>query len=724
MKKIPSLLVLSGAMLVLASCGGNGISSESISSSPSSSDTSSSANSSISTEVMRTYELALPSVEHATIEVVTEPIGDGYVYEGGTEVSFKVTPESSRYAIRTVKIDDKELTGNNGVYSFTMPNHKVELQVEVASLGEEGLDAPKEVTQDLIPGDPTAVRELLLKQRNLSQTYFKEGEIHLDSSSSSDERYDYHIRAYQDEVLTVSGTTSGYSGSQTALPFYQEIGKNEAEDKLYTYEKTGSSLSATSGVLNESLSFKVITEDADGILTTEISPEDANLAVSTYDLFDEIISAAFDPESYSGSFIENPNAFSSWDDIQTRSTLSEDRNSWTTTITASEVDSYTGETTYYEFIGEFDGLSFCTSASFTAKTYLASDFVEGGELNPDATPDSSSSIEVSAERGYRPYSTSRISLSDYAMHDYDVRVFGTQEDSYSAVEAVNNEVEVGSTLSFQFKSYDENSFLMLPQLIGAKEEGFFAVNEAGETTLQLIKEGDVTLQFDNGAGDIKEVVLHVVPAKPTSINLSLSSSNVFLGEEVTLTASVTPSLANQEVEISVAEESAGSVSITYDAEAKIYRVKAEALGEVTLNAKSKVDENITASITLSVLEKPNYEDVYNMITTKTMFFDDSYNNGIAMNFNADGTGSYRFGEYDYWSSSLEYEDEATFSYSFDETTLAFTISDVQVNEYYGAELKSITVVNSSTLEATFDYDSYTLTPVDRIDLSTLPGSSY
>ena len=351
MKKIPSLLVLSGAMLVLASCGGNGISSESISSSPSSSDTSSSANSSISTEVMRTYELTLPSVEHATIEVVTEPIGDGYVYEGGTEVSFKVTPESSRYAIRTVKIDDKELTGNNGVYSFTMPNHKVELQVEVASLGEEGLDAPKEVTQDLIPGDPTAVRELLLKQRNLSQTYFKEGEIHLDSSSSTDERYDYHIRAYQDEVLTVSGTTSGYGGSQTALPFYQEIGKNEAEDKLYTYEKTGSSLSATSGVLNESLSFKVITEDADGILTTEISPEDANLAVSTYDLFDEIISAAFDPESYSGSFIENPNAFSSWDDIQTRSTLSEDRNSWTTTITASEVDSYTGETTYYEFIG-------------------------------------------------------------------------------------------------------------------------------------------------------------------------------------------------------------------------------------------------------------------------------------------------------------------------------------------------------------------------------------
>ena len=68
MKKIPSLLVLSGAMLVLASCGGNGISSESISSSPSSSDTSSSANSSISTEVMRTYELTLPSVEHATIE--------------------------------------------------------------------------------------------------------------------------------------------------------------------------------------------------------------------------------------------------------------------------------------------------------------------------------------------------------------------------------------------------------------------------------------------------------------------------------------------------------------------------------------------------------------------------------------------------------------------------------------------------------------------------------
>ena len=265
---------------------------------------------------------------------------------------------------------------------------------------------------------------------------------------------------------------------------------------------------------------------------------------------------------------------------------------------------------------------------------------------------------------------------------------------------------------------------MRRSVVTAENGGFFAVNEAGETTLQLIKEGDVTLQFDNGAGDIKEVVLHVVPAKPTSINLSLSSSNVFLGEEVTLTASVTPSFANQEVEISVAEESTGSASITYDAEAKMYRVKGEALGEVTLNAKSKVDENITASITLSVLEKPNYEDVYNMITTKTMFFDDSYNNAIAMNFNADGTGSYRFGEYDYWSSSLEYEDEATFSYSFDETTLAFTISDLQVNEYYGAELKSITVVNSSTLEVTFDYDSYTLTPVDRIDLSTLPGSSY
>lgn len=724
MKKIPSLLVLSGAMLVLASCGGNGISSESISFSPSSSNTSSSGNSSISTEVMRTYELTLPSVEHATIEVVTEPIGDGYVYEGGTEVSFKVTPESSRYAVRAVKIDDKELTGNDGVYSFIMPNHNVALTLEVASLGEEGLDTSVEVTQELIPGDPTAVRELLLKQRTLGETYFKEGEIHLDSSSSSDERYDYHIRAYQDEVLTVAGTTSGYGGSQTALPFYQEIGKNETEDKLYTYEKTGSSLSATNGVLNESLSFKVITEDADGILTTEISPEDADLAVSTYDLFGEIISAAFDPESYSGSFIENPNSYSSWDDIQTRSSLSEDRNSWTTTITASEVDSYTEETTYYEFIGEFDGLSFCTSASFTAKTYLASDFVEGGELNPNATPDSFSSITVSAERGYRPFSSSRISLSDYAMHDYDVRVFGTQEGSFSAVETLNNEVEVGSTLSFQFKSYDENSFLMLPQLIGAKEEGFFAVNEAGETTLQLIKEGDVTLQFDNGAGDIKEVVLHVVPAKPTSISLQLSASSVFIGEEITLSATVAPSLANQAVEISVDEDSTGHISLTYDEETKLYHIRGEALGEVTLNAVSTEDTNVTASITLSVLEKPNYEDVYNMITTKTMFFDDSYNNGIAINFDANGTGSYRFGEYDYWSSSLVYEEEATFSYTFDETTLAFTISDLQVNEFYGAELKAITVVNSSTLEATFDYDSYTLTPVDRIDLSTLPGSSY
>ena len=380
--------------------------------------------------------------------------------------------------------------------------------------------------------------------------------------------------------------------------------------------------------------------------------------------------------------------------------------------------------TYYSLALTFDGDAFLTNFDASIEEYAYEDFDQAtGKPISEKNPTKEGSVHMDAVRGYKPYEVSPISLHDYAMDNYEVSIFYTQEGGEKQ-EVKNGEVEVGSTLSFQFLSSDSHPYLIKPTLVGAKEEGFIEESYSGNYV--VLKEGDFTLLFDNGVGEIKEISLHALTPKPTKISATLSSNSVFVGSNLTLSVNVTPTAADNSYKVEIDESSLGEVTISKN-EDNTTTLTGVSIGEVTLKITSLIDETVSTSVTFEVIQAPNYEDVLSTLLSSTMSYEDggySEKDAFYMNFNEDGTGSYVYGTYEFDYMTYDYawsfEEIVNFHYAIDENTLAISLTYDQEPGYGDAKIHSISVLTNNTLEVSIVFydspdDPFTLEASSRVD---------
>ena len=660
------------------------------------------------------YLLTVETLEGGTVSIVDA--SENSRYEGGRTISFTVDDIPANKALLNVRLNDVNLTKNSdGTFSFVMPNVDSILKVELLTLGEENLLDNKEVTQEMIPTNVDGVISLLEKEQSIEGKYFSSGNYSYQTSETYEKVFDYHIESYHNKALRITGNEKTSSSNQITTSFVEERGLTD-NNRYYVYRLGDGSFSNNepSSEYKESMVlYNVVSDDETNINAMQDKTEsEVNNQIESYGFASILLEKYFDKDSYSAGFASGY----AWKNVSVRSAASADKLSFTTTLTAN-YDNYINME-YHVLNLTFDGNGFLLNAKYTCDEYAYSDFDNSSNKpNEDATSVGYALLSMEANKGYKQYYQDKIDVNDYAMHDYDVAI-SYKHDGFDKVTSLDNVVEVGSVLSFDYTSHDHTPYLVKPMALETKEEGFVEQTAQG---LKVLKDGDFTLIFDNGAGELKEVKLKAVVPEAKQITAKLADQSIFVGGKTVLSAEILPSGANQNYDISVDTSSTGSITFE-KLENNTYEITGVSAGDVTINVASS-DKKVSTTVSLSVKNKPNIDAVKTMLFEKTMSYSDG-GERFYINFNEDGTGEYRYGSEDYWSEMLTYEDLVTFNYVINEETLAIDITLDSSVPYGNLTLVGVAILDDTSIAATtrfFDTneDPWTMTGLTRIDLSSL-----
>lgn len=689
MNKRTRFVVLSLLSLgALAACGTNPSSESTSTSTPVPPSTSETDKPSVCPEP-ETHSFAVTTVAATGTEItlITTPDADG-LFEAGSIVEFTALPTSEQYEITEVKVGDTTLVPQAS-YSFVMPNHDIEIATTAKVLGGNDVATVTAFTDETfaaLPADVASLNTLLKESKVVNGKLFKEGTFKQTVSgySSYDDYYDVSIKACNNDVLYVDGFYSSLSDEFRA-PYHQERGLQG--DYYYEITDTGAEGNNNTRVKIQKTSTEEIPNPSD------IALSDAELNVRFFDSFDFLDKSYFGNSSYD------------WTQGTVDKVLSEDKLSVTYHVSYMKAaTSIYSDGAKLEVELTFDGDHFVTGFNATKETYAYASFTPEGALIEGATPSKVENLIYTATRGYK--STLPVSdLTQYVTNDYDL-VTKSYVGSNSYYSTNGGETYVGSTLSFQFRNKEPNHTVVIPNLVGVAEGGEEFVKISGSTAT-VIGVGEFTLLFDNGLGQIKEFTFNAVLPLPQTLSVELSKTSAFTGEAVTLTATIAPTDAIQNVTVVAAEDSA-ACTITPGETGNVYQVTGTEIGKVKLIVTSTEDESVFREVSFDVVEKPSYESVYETITTKTLEGKDGWDK-YYINFNTDGTGVF----------ADEYGDYTCFTYTLDPETLAFTIADAEGGSG-DAKLVSISAVDANNYQVTYEYwgkeTTFAMTAVERVTL--------
>ena len=485
--------------------------------------------------------------------------------------------------------------------------------------------------------------------------------------------------------------------------FYLGYEKGIQEDRYYNVE---TSTRVTS--LEQSGTLQTIVDDETQTLTNnQIKESDATIEASTVGFVDRLLELTFS-ETDSNSFLST-NSYG-WLNVTMNTTTDASNLFYTATVNA--VYNYSSSRNYMVSLDVvIDGDNFVKSAEFLYEQYAEDDWdTENNVAYDDAEPTAVQSIEIVQERNYRHTANQKLDLTQHVMNNYDV-VTSYQLTGQSTVVATDNVVENSGRLTFAYRQTDNKPVMFEPTLVGAKEDGFITFDE---DDVYVNQEGTFTLLFDNGLGEIKEVSLTSVQPVPYSITATLPGNIVYNGETNILTVSISPAGADQSAAVTKNESSTGDVTIQ-DNQDGTFTLTGVTNGSVTLDVASTVNPEVNTSITISVENVPNRENIMSFLTTTTLHGEVSGWGSHYVNFNSDGTGQY-----------VCYENSKGEIVSFTwELTEAFqieiTVDGDGVSGYY--TLEGFENVSETSLTLIYSYygsnKEATLTATDsKLDLST------
>lgn len=701
MKKYQKFL-LPLVLLALTACTTNDTGSGS--SSSTSSDSGSNVSSGGSSEpdiieVTKKFELTTQAAEGSTITVSTT--AENSEYEAGTLIEFSVTVDDANKELTSVLVNDKLIAPTSGnSYEFYMPNQDTTIKTEVLVLGDESIVTSSPVDAESVPETVQELYEVLKASKTAESLYLQNASY----SSTFEESYeslDLVGTVYNNDVVFIDGRYLQYESSD--MLFYLGYEKGIQEDRYYNVE---TSTRVTS--LEQSGTLQTIVDDETQTLTNnQIKESDATIEASTVGFVDRLLELTFS-ETDSNSFLST-NSYG-WLNVTMNTTTDTSNLFYTATVNA--VYNYSSSRNYMVSLDVvIDGDNFVKSAEFLYEQYAEDDWdTENNVAYDDAEPTAVQSIEIVQERNYRHTANQKLDLTQHVMNNYDV-VTSYQLTGQSTVIATDNVVENSGRLTFVYRQTDNKPVMFEPTLIGAKEDGFITFEE---NNVYVSKEGNFTLQFDNGLGEIKEVSLTSVQPAPYSISATIPGNIVYNGETNVLTVAISPAGADQSAAVTKNESSTGDVTIQ-DNQDGTFTLTGVTNGSVTLDVASTVNPEIKTSITISVENVPNRENIISFLTTTTLHGEVSGWGSHYVNFNSDGTGQY-----------VCYENSKGEIVSFTwELTEAFqieiTVDGDGVSGYY--TLEGFENVSETSLTLIYSYygsnKEATLTATDsKLDLST------
>lgn len=685
----------------LASCGGNTGSAPTLPSeapsitTPSSTVKEDSASSSVKEETK--YAVSFVKSDKVSIEIISAQDGKALP---GEEVSFSLT--SSEEEILSVTSSTCYLIQKGNQYVFTRPSHNVEIEVKSEAFGDPSVLNVKDVDVSALPNNVASFKEYFKKARSVEGTYFKKGKVINDNFSGRISYYDYDIEAGKNDVLVIKGHQKSNASDSYSTYYSKENGKQG--DTYYSISST-SSLGSTPEV-STSYAFKtIIPDDSESVGLGSIKEGDAKAGYSSFggskSIYDRFFAdnATYALQDYTGSL----SSYSYYlKDI--KKSVAQDKKSASFDLKAYYT-SWSG-TDVYNISFTRDGDYFLKEAKLSKVSYDEEECDKDTKLPLDTAKGIvKASYQNTNERGYKS-TLVKSDISSFARDDYDVSISYTLSGDEHKTDSQNIVVENGSTLSFTFLPKDNKPTLILPHLKRIEEGDDFVDTK----TLTVLKEGEITLVFDNGFGKEKKIKITSVQPKAASLSIK-APSNVYLNESASRTVTVLPEKANQEVTITKNSDSVGEAEFTKQADGS-YLVKGTKLGQASYLVTSTENADIKETITINVIEKPNAATFKANVLSKTFYGESTDYKGV-VNFYADGTGKYKTATNSYYSY---YDDEASFTWTFDENTLTFTIIGAQ-GSYESSTRGFISFVAISENEATGTFINYTYSDSSNFTLS-------
>ena len=642
MKK--QLLVLTALMLsgvTLAGCGENSANTDSTTTSVEPVDT--------------RPVVTLDAEEGSTLKLKG---GEDGKFEAGSLVEFEVTVDDDLKELVGILLDDEVITGDH----FTMPNHDVTLKTVLTTIGDGSLRNVTKFADDAtLPSTFADVETLFAAASLVDGKFFKEGTIKSNYSSFDFAYEDLAAVANRNGGVMVKGVVKDGSGSDSTSPYFYQSGKYN--DK-YAYAIKGvqstAYLTSNASYNVTPTIYSIVDEVKDK--STEVSKADAELLDST-------------PKFVSSISSKILGGYNLWDEDNAivEAKLNSDKTEMEVNVSSFKSSYGSVYASAMNFIVDGDG--FISNVIFLTGTYASADYdSEEKVIKEGAVASASSSLTYAATRDYKAVVDLPFDIDDFVMHDYNLSFLAKAAGSYSKTALAENVVEASSTLSYQIVGGDSMYNVIKPKLVGITE-GFGTV-ASGATSVEITSIGDFELTFDNGLGELKTVAFKSTQPKGTKITFSLASNaSIFAANGNELKVSVYPDLADQTVTLAVDDSKTGGVETTVAAkegDANTFIVTPSATGSVYLKATAE-DGTVTATLTLKAVEKPTAASAKAALVAKTVKFGGyGYDwNYFWINFNEDGTGAL------YVTESSSYTSEAlaySFTYSIDETTLAFTIT--------------------------------------------------
>lgn len=650
-------------------------------------------------EVTKKFELTTQAAEGSTITVSTT--AENSEYEAGTLIEFSVTVDDANKELTSVLVNDKLIAPTSGnSYEFYMPNQDTTIKTEVLVLGDESIVTSSPVDAESVPETVQELYEVLKASKTAESLYLQNASY----SSTFEESYeslDLVGTVYNNDVVFIDGRYLQYESSD--MLFYLGYEKGIQEDRYYNVE---TSTRVTS--LEQSGTLQTIVDDETQTLTNnQIKESDATIEASTVGFVDRLLELTFS-ETDSNSFLST-NSYG-WLNVTMNTTTDASNLFYTATVNA--VYNYSSSRNYMVSLDVvIDGDHFVKSAEFLYEQYAEDDWdTENNVAYDDAEPTAVQSIEIVQERNYRHTANQKLDLTQHVMNNYDV-ITSYQLTGQSTVVATDNVVENSGRLTFAYRQTDNKPVMFEPTLVGAKEDGFITFDE---DDVYVNQEGTFTLLFDNGLGEIKEVSLTSVQPVPYSISATLPGNIVYNGETNVLTVAISPAGADQSATVTKNESSTGDVTIQ-DNQDGTFTLTGVTNGSVTLDVASIVNPEIKTSITISVENAPNRENIMSFLTTTTLCgkvpsWGDHY-----VNFNTDGSGQYVC----YEGSKGEI---VSFTWELTEAfQIEITVDGDGVSGYY--TLEGFENVSETSLTLIYSYygsnKEATLTATDsKLDLST------
>ena len=662
-----------------------------------------------------TYALTLTAGEGSTI-TVDNPSEDGR-YEAGDVVTFDVNVTVPNKVLDDVTFNGTELHSLSGTYTVTMPKSDSTIATTLLEIGPADLLDPVAVVDENVPETVQDVLDLLNGASvEANVNYLAEATLSGDFGRSpmgdTVQSYVYSSKVGRNGVALVEG--SQFNGSRS---LYVKNAFTVTDN--YVYSLLGEQ---DSYGYNESASVGVLTDATEGLKPFEVNRDEADKQVMLNVGFTNFFVSNFFANSTSSFLNTNEEGW-----VETTLVTEVAENEYTATLSAKDVDYYGDFEALVELVLVVDGRNFIKNLTFTYSAYDEMD------VNPDtnlpyegATPEEVNTIEYVGTIDYRD-EVEGLNVDDLVINgDYEVNLSYNLEGSYSSFDVVDGNIADSGEVTAEYHVLTAEKALVNPILVGSKEENKVIFTEDGTPVMNGL--GETTLVFDNGAGELKEVKVNVVQPDPLDIEATLDTGDVvYIDELSTLTVSIIPEGANQNVNVEMDASSTGSVGITKvsSSTGTYFNLIGITEGEVTINYASVIKPSLSGTLEVTVMEKPDPAVIRSFLTTTTLHGAVSGWGDHFVNFNTDGTG-----EYVCYESPLK-GDIVPFKWVLDEATLTVSLSDFDPDaksRYY--TIVGFSNVTETSIDFTFRYNgtsdrTTTMTALDaKLDFTTADLSQY